>query len=74
MLPFPISRYFSPVHCDEAPPNTRAKAALSSLTQAVAAPETELKRWRKTFNANAKNEVNGEKWVTLSLTLLTAHV
>ena len=61
MFPFPFLRYLSPATCDEAAPNTRAKAALSSLTQAVAAPETELRRWRKTFDANAKAEVNGEK-------------
>jgi solute carrier family 25 aspartate/glutamate transporter 12/13 len=36
-------------------------SALSTIRQTVAAPETEIKRWRRTFDTNAKAEANGQK-------------
>ncbi|KAJ7109932.1 mitochondrial carrier domain-containing protein [Mycena epipterygia] len=44
-------------------PTIHADSSLTSaLKTAVAVPETELKRWRRTFDANAK-VVNGEKYL-----------
>jgi solute carrier family 25 aspartate/glutamate transporter 12/13 len=37
-----------------------ASAAISSVKNTVASPESESRRWRKTFDTHAK-EVNGEK-------------
>lgn len=36
--------------------------ALNAIRQSVANPETELRRWKRTFEANAR-EVNGQKCV-----------
>ncbi|KAJ6483892.1 mitochondrial carrier domain-containing protein [Mycena vulgaris] len=49
-----LSNIFPTIHADS--PIT------SALKTAVAVPETELKRWRRTFDANAK-VVNGEKYL-----------
>lgn len=49
------------VHCDT--PESKSSvlsSALKTVRTAVAVPENELKRWRRTFEANAKL-VNGEK-------------
>ncbi|KAJ7675333.1 mitochondrial carrier domain-containing protein [Mycena rosella] len=43
-------------------PTVHADSPLAALKTAVAVPETELKRWRRTFDANAK-VVNGEKYL-----------
>lgn len=37
-------------------------SALNAIRQTVAAPEAELKRWRRTFEGNAKTDVNGQKF------------
>lgn len=61
----PFTRLFpTPVHCDseETPSSSSiAATALSSVRNAVAVPENELKRWKRTFDANAKVIVEGEK-------------
>jgi solute carrier family 25 (mitochondrial aspartate/glutamate transporter), member 12/13 len=41
-------------------------SAVSGVRRSVAAPESEQKRWRKTFDAYAIT-VEGEKWTTLGL-------
>ncbi|KZP28881.1 mitochondrial carrier [Athelia psychrophila] len=62
----PFTRLFPTIHADSGDKPSKgsvASAALSSVRNAVAAPESELKRWRRTFDANAKVEVNGEKFL-----------
>ena len=68
MSPFPLPRVFSPVRCDDGAAvsavqtETTAKlGAISTLKQAVKTHESELKRWRRTFDANAKVTVEDEK-------------
>lgn len=39
--------------------SSKATAALSTVKSTVAGPESEMRRWRRTFESNAK-EVNGE--------------
>ncbi|KAF8531276.1 mitochondrial carrier [Gautieria morchelliformis] len=38
-------------------------SALNAIRQTVAAPESELRRWRRTFETNSKKEVNGQKYL-----------
>ncbi|KIJ54336.1 hypothetical protein M422DRAFT_201453 [Sphaerobolus stellatus SS14] len=38
-------------------------STLSSIKKSVAAPESELKRWRRSFDTNAKVDVNGQKFL-----------
>ncbi|KAJ3573542.1 hypothetical protein NP233_g2362 [Leucocoprinus birnbaumii] len=47
------------IHADA---DSKLSSALRSVRTAVAVPESELKRWRRTFEANAK-VVNGEKFL-----------
>jgi solute carrier family 25 aspartate/glutamate transporter 12/13 len=61
MAPFPS--LFPTLHCDSDENSCVAVSALSSVRNAVAPPEGELKRWRRTFDANAKATVNGEKFL-----------
>lgn len=56
----PWSRILPTTHCDSEAQPSLTKAALQSVRTAVAVPESELKRWRRTFDVNAK-VVNGEK-------------
>jgi len=57
----PFTRLFTPIYCDSDEKASVAASALSSVRNAVSAPENELKRWRRTFDANAKVVVDGEK-------------
>lgn len=57
---FPWSNLLKTVQCDASEQPSRAAAAMHTVRAAVAVPETEIKRWRRTFDANAK-VVNGEK-------------
>ena len=57
-----------PLHCDaeDGTPGARiaekASAVVSSVKHvASSTPETEIKRWRKTFDAHAKVEVGSDK-------------
>ncbi|KAF8665365.1 hypothetical protein AX16_000384 [Volvariella volvacea WC 439] len=52
------------LHGDSDPegPKSRTAAAFNSVRTAVSVKESELKRWRRTFEANAK-VVNGEKFL-----------
>ena len=54
------SRVLPTVHNDADGSSSLTKTALQTVRTAVSVPEGELKRWRRTFEANAK-EVNGEK-------------
>ncbi|KAH6917029.1 mitochondrial inner membrane protein [Coprinopsis sp. MPI-PUGE-AT-0042] len=59
----PTSRLFPTVHCDSSDGSkSLTAAALKTVRTAVSVPESELKRWRRTFDAYAK-EVNGEKFL-----------
>ncbi|KAF8204027.1 mitochondrial inner membrane protein [Pholiota molesta] len=58
----PWTRILPTVHCDAEPQPSLTKTALQTVRTAVAVPENELKRWRRTFDANAK-VVNGEKYL-----------
>jgi solute carrier family 25 aspartate/glutamate transporter 12/13 len=66
-LGFPLPRIFPTAHCDAsvpapapAPSGGAAAALKETVKSAVAMKETELARWRRTFEANAK-EINGQK-------------
>lgn len=60
---FPFTCLFPTIHCDAGKEqSTTTPSVLSTVKSAVAGPESELKRWRKAFDANAKVEINGEKW------------
>ena len=68
MFPFNLPRIFSTVYCDSEPaPPSRAASALKSMKSAVSVPESELKRWRRTFDTNAQTTVDGQKWVLHSV-------
>lgn len=54
------TRILPTVECDADDSKSFTKSALQTVRTAVAVPENELKRWRRTFDSNAK-EVNGEK-------------
>ncbi|SJL06370.1 uncharacterized protein ARMOST_09706 [Armillaria ostoyae] len=49
-------------HCDDAESHSLAASALKSVRTAVAVPESELRRWRRTFDSNSK-DVNGDKYL-----------
>ncbi|KAJ7161297.1 mitochondrial carrier domain-containing protein [Mycena crocata] len=55
-----LSRILPTIHSDS--DGSSLTSALKSVRTAVAVPETELKRWRRTFDVNAK-VVNGEKYL-----------
>ncbi|KAK0199016.1 mitochondrial inner membrane protein [Armillaria mellea] len=55
-------RIFPMAHCDDAEPHSLAASALKSVRTAVAVPESELRRWRRTFESNSK-DVKGEKYL-----------
>jgi solute carrier family 25 aspartate/glutamate transporter 12/13 len=56
----PWSRVLPNVHCDSDSGSSLTAAALKSVRTAVTVPESELRRWRRTFDTNAK-VVDGEK-------------
>lgn len=51
------------VHCDTQVNSSFAGSALKTVRNVVATPESELRRWRRVFDANAKVVVNGEKYL-----------
>ena len=51
---------FPTAHCDSEGTSSITKNAIQTVRTAVAIPESELKRWRRIFDANAK-DVNGEQ-------------
>ena len=61
----PLTSLFSPIHADAtAQPATvsRAVSALRTVKSAISVPESELKRWRRIFDAHAKTAVSGERY------------
>lgn len=67
----PDSQTVPTVQCDA--PESKGSAfssAIKSVRTAVAVPESELKRWRRTFEKNAK-AFNGEKCVDDSRDIYT---
>ncbi|KAJ7170155.1 mitochondrial carrier domain-containing protein, partial [Mycena filopes] len=55
-----LSRILPTIHADS--DSTSLTSAIKSVRTAVGVPESELKRWRRTFDTNAK-VVNGEKYL-----------
>ncbi|KAG2022896.1 carnitine/acyl carnitine carrier [Coprinopsis cinerea AmutBmut pab1-1] len=58
----PESRVLPTVHNDSDGASSLTASALKTVRTAVAVPESELKRWRRTFDANA-TVINGEKFL-----------
>ncbi|CAA7264836.1 unnamed protein product [Cyclocybe aegerita] len=56
------SKVLPTVHADSDGSSSITKSALNTVRTAVSVPESELKRWRRTFDSNAK-VVNGEKFL-----------
>lgn len=63
MFPLRFPPIFATVHCDSDEKVSRAASAIKSVKSAMAVPENELKRWRRTFDSNAQTIVEGEKCV-----------
>ncbi|KAJ7195555.1 mitochondrial carrier domain-containing protein [Mycena haematopus] len=53
-----LSHFFPAIHAD----SDKSGSLLKTVRTAVAVPESELKRWRRIFDANSK-VVNGEKYL-----------
>ncbi|KAI0003749.1 mitochondrial inner membrane protein [Russula compacta] len=52
------------VHADsENPDGSAAARVVQTVKSAVRVPESEMKRWRRTFDGNAKTVVSGEKYL-----------
>ncbi|KAG1757250.1 mitochondrial carrier domain-containing protein [Suillus lakei] len=59
-----MTRVISTVHCDaDVASSSLTGSALKSVRDVVAAPENEMKRWRRIFEANAKVMTDGEKYL-----------
>ncbi|KAI0778715.1 mitochondrial carrier [Trametes elegans] len=65
MFPLSLPRIFPTVFCDsdQSPPTSRAASALNAVKNVMAVPESELKRWRRTFDTNAQTVVDGHKFL-----------
>jgi len=64
MSPSASSNTLPVVHADsENSDGSAAARVVQSVKSAVAVPETEIKRWRRTFDANAKTVVDGDRCV-----------
>ncbi|RDX51899.1 mitochondrial carrier [Lentinus brumalis] len=64
MFPLNLPRIFGTVHCDsDAAPTSRAASTIKSVKSVIAVPESELKRWRRTFDANAQTVVEDQKFL-----------
>ena len=60
----PLPRVFPTAFCDASEAaGTTASTIKETVKSAVYLKETELTRWRRTFESNAKTEVNGQKCV-----------
>lgn len=59
-----MTRVIDTVHCDaDAASSSLTGSALQGVRSVVAAPENEMKRWRRIFEANAKVVIDGEKYL-----------
>ncbi|OSD06211.1 mitochondrial carrier [Trametes coccinea BRFM310] len=67
MFPLKLPRIFPTLYCDSdesaAAPKSRAAAAINTVKSAMSVPESELKRWRRTFDSNAQTVVDGQKYL-----------
>lgn len=65
MFPFTLPRIFPTVHADsdELAVSARTVSTLRHVRNAMAVPETEIKRWRRAFDVNAQTVVDGQKYV-----------
>lgn len=63
MFPLSLPRIFGTVHCDSDAPTSRAASTINTVKSAISVPESELKRWRRSFDANAQTVVEGQKCV-----------
>ncbi|CCM00026.1 uncharacterized protein FIBRA_02052 [Fibroporia radiculosa] len=66
MFPLSLPPIFPTAYCDAdqpAPTPARAVSALRHIKSAVGVPETEMKRWRRTFDGNATTVVDGQKFL-----------
>ncbi|KAI0718952.1 mitochondrial carrier [Cerioporus squamosus] len=64
MFPLNLPRIFGTVHCDaDATPTSRAISTINTVKSAISVPESELKRWRRTFDANAQTVVGDQKFL-----------
>jgi solute carrier family 25 aspartate/glutamate transporter 12/13 len=61
-----MTRVISTVHCDaDEASSSLTGSALKGVRSVVAAPENEMKRWRRIFEANAKVVIDGEKYIII---------
>jgi solute carrier family 25 aspartate/glutamate transporter 12/13 len=59
-----MTRVIDTVHCDaDVASSSLTGSALKGVRSVVAAPENEMKRWRRIFEANAKVVIDGEKYI-----------
>jgi solute carrier family 25 aspartate/glutamate transporter 12/13 len=59
-----MTRVIDTVHCDaDVASSSLTGSALKGVRSVVAAPENEMKRWRRIFEANAKVVIDGEKYL-----------
>lgn len=71
MFPLSLPRIFGTIHADS--PDTATSVAVSALTtikSATSVPQSELTRWRRTFDASAQTVVDGKKCVPRSFACL----
>ena len=59
----PLPRIFERVYADAENEGGKASRALETVKSVVRTPESELKRWRRVFEANAKTVTDGERCV-----------
>lgn len=66
MFPFTLPRIFPTVHADsdELAVSARTVSTLRHVRNAMAVPETEIKRWRRAFDVNAQTVVDGQKYLS----------
>lgn len=59
-----MTRVINTVHCDtDAASSSLTDSALKGVRSVVAAPENEMKRWRRIFETNAKVVIDGERYL-----------
>lgn len=59
----PLPRIFERVYADAENEGGKASRALETVKSVVRTPESELKRWRRVFEANAKTVIDGERFL-----------
>lgn len=60
------------VHADSGNSDgSAASRVVQTVKSAVRVPESEIKRWRRTFDTNAKSLVDGEKFVYIHFSFVS---